>query len=280
MKIQIIGAGAMGLVLAHFLSKNNEVCIKVREGTRENYSNAEVIIDGKREKLRAEISEKFCKADITILALKSYDLPSISNIRIRGDVIFIQNGLSHLDYQIGDRNFYAVTTWAARKVSRNIAELTGRGYFRVGSPKWYLDLTFLKESGINAEWTDDIRKEMFRKAGINAVINTITSIYGVNNGVLYEPGLINYISRVVSEEITALYGAMGFNLDVYADAMETSKVTSRNFSSMLQDIWSKRKTEIDAITGELLKYSNKYGVKMSINFHLYQVIKLLEGQKD
>lgn len=279
MKIQVVGAGAMGLVLAYFLSKKNEVCIKVREGTKEYYHHVEVIIDGKRERLSAEISERFCEADITIIALKSYDLPSISSARIKGDVIFIQNGLSHLNYKIGERNFYAVTTWAAKKVSKNVAELTGRGYFRVGSPESHLDLTFLRESGINAQWTDDIRKELFRKAGINAVINTITSIYGVNNGALYEEGFINYISKLVSDEITILYKSMGIDLNVYEDAMETARITSRNISSMLQDISNHRRTEIDAITGELLNYSKEFNVKIPLNFHLYQVIKSLESQK-
>lgn len=280
MRVQIIGPGAMGLVLAYFLSKKYHVCIKVREGTLKDYENSNVMIDGNKMPLKVMFSEDYCDSEISIVALKSYDLQSIKNVRLNGDVIFIQNGLSHLGVSLGERNFYAVTTWASRKLQRNLAELTGKGYFKVGSLEGKkLDLKFLKDVGINAEWTDNIGLEIYRKAGINAVINTITSLYRVTNIEILSNPFLYYISRIASDEIELLYRKMGMEIDLFGSIRETATLTARNFSSMLQDILYGRRTEIDAITGELLRLSEKNSIEMPINNLLYNAVKSIEGQK-
>ena len=279
MKIQIIGAGAMGLVLAHFLSSKNEVILVVKKGTSERYKDVKVLIDGHYYRLNVKISEKLDEADLTLVAVKSYDLPNISDVKIAGDVMFIQNGLTHLRYKIGKRNFYCVTTWAARKIDEETSELTGRGYFRVGSEDGFLDLSFLRDTGINAEWVDDIKMELFRKAGINAVINPITAIYRIPNGAIIENQYINFISKKVSEEIQMLYNKMGLKINVWEDVEYTANVTRRNYSSMLQDILKGSRTEIESITGELLKYANSNKIEMQLNELLYNTLKNLEFQK-
>ena len=280
MKIQIIGAGAMGMVLAHFLSVKNDVILVVKKNSLEKYNDISVLIDGKKYRLNVKITEEPGDADLTIIAVKSYDLPGISNIKIKGDVLFIQNGLTHLNYKMGLRNFYCVTTWAARKTDERTAELTGRGYFRVGSEEGKLDLNVFLDAGINAEWVEDIKKELFRKAGINAVINPITAIYRIQNGAIFENNFINFVSKKVAAEIQALYDKMGLGIGVWEDVEHTAIVTRRNYSSMLQDILRGKRTEIDSITGELLRYASSYNIGMQLNEMLYNTLKRLEVQKD
>lgn len=52
--------------------------------------------------------------------------------------------------------------------------------------------------------------------------------------------------------------------------------TARNFSSMHQDIVHKRHSEIDFITGYLLKWAAHYRLATPMNQRLYQEIKQRE----
>ncbi|MEM0126783.1 MAG: 2-dehydropantoate 2-reductase, partial [Thermoplasmatales archaeon] len=216
-------------------------------------------------------------AEITIIAVKSYDLKSVlEQYNIRGKILLIQNGLSHLGLSQRERSFYyAVTTIGARTISRGVSEITGVGYFRVGG-KERLDLSFFDGSGIRAEWVDNIEAEIYRKAAINAVINPLTAIFKVENRLIVEEPNIREISMAATGELTVLFNKIGYKFDIWKDIVDTCTVTGRNLSSTLQDITMGRRTEIDSITGEILKMADKFDIKMPINFFLYNAVKFLE----
>ncbi|MGC8644953.1 MAG: ketopantoate reductase family protein [Thermoplasmata archaeon] len=276
MKINVIGAGAMGIALSYFLSGRNEVSLIVRKGTRGEFGRIEAIHEGSRRRVNATLTEEPGEADLTIIAVKSYDLQDVLRMDINGDVLFIQNGLSHLKFRKkGMRKFYAVTTLAARTQGRGVSEITGMGYFRVGG-EGTLDISFLRESGINAEWVDDIVAELYRKAGINAVINPITSIFRVKNRDVMEDENLMNIAYPAIGELDELFRKMGYDLEIEKSVKETCRVTGENTSSMLQDLNAGRRTEIDAITGELLALGDEMNVRMPANSLLYNAVKFLE----
>ncbi|MCL5407770.1 MAG: 2-dehydropantoate 2-reductase, partial [Candidatus Thermoplasmatota archaeon] len=169
------------------------------------------------------------------------------------------------------------TTWGSKKVAKGVAELTGRGYFRVGSKSVRIDLSFLKAVGINAEWVENIEEEIYRKAAINAVINPITALFGVKNGLVSsEPELWSIASQAIGE-LEVLFSKMGYHLEIEKNVIETCKVTAENTSSMLQDIQQGRRSEIDSITGEIISLGKKQGVEMGVNKFLYESVKFLQS---
>ena len=282
MKINVIGAGSMGVVLSYFLRKKNDVSLVVRKGERSLYSNGlKLKLDGKEEMFSVDVKEDIGESDVTIVAVKSYDLESVFRDReLNGRVILIQNGLAHLGMEKeGVEKFYAVTTWGARKTGRGVAELTGRGYFRVGSDSGRMDISFLNDSGINAVWSDNIREELYRKAAINAVINPITALFGVKNGEVIKSRELWEIASAAIDELERLFSAMGYNLEVEKNVRETCSVTSENISSMLQDIQQGRMTEIDSITGEIIALGKKKGMEMKVNSFLYESVKFLQKHR-
>ncbi len=281
MKINIIGAGSMGIALAYFLQKRNEVVLTVKKGEEMYYGNGLTLIEkGKEQKFRVEISEESTRSDITVLAVKSYDLDSVfDDNNLEGRVILIQNGLAHLSIEKeGVTKIYAVTTWASKKVSRGVAELTGRGYFRVGSHSGSIDLSFLTESGINAEWVEGIDEELYRKATINAVINPITAMFGVKNGAVATNGELWNLASETIGELEDLFSRIGYRLEIEKNVLETCRVTAENTSSMLQDIQQGRKSEIDSITGEIIAIGKRNGLDMKVNRFLYDSIKFLQSK--
>ena len=55
-------------------------------------------------------------------------------------------------------------------------------------------------------------------------------------------------------------------------------LTAENISSMLQDIRALRHTEIDYITGFLLKRAWAHGIPVPENTHLYELVKRKESE--
>jgi 2-dehydropantoate 2-reductase len=281
MRINIIGPGAMGIVLSYFLHDRNEVVLTVKKDEKELYeSGLKLIRKGESKIFSIEISDKVEEADVTIVAVKSYDLPSVyRDPGLKGKVILIQNGLAHLDIERkGISKIYAVTTWGARRISKGVAELTGTGYFRLGSDSVTLDLTFLRESGISAEWVLNIKEELYRKAAINAVINPITSLFGVKNGSVTKEKELWDVASVAIAELDDLFIKMGYRLEIGKNVAETCNVTAENVSSMLQDLKTGRMTEIDSITGEILKLGEKFSMEMRVNRLLYDSVKYLQSR--
>lgn len=281
MKINIIGAGSMGIALAYFLQKRNEVVLTVKKGEGKYYDDGLTLIDkGKERKFNVEISEESTRSDITIVAVKSYDLGSVFGGRgLEGRVILIQNGLAHLNIESdGVTKIYAVTTWASKKVSRGVAELTGRGYFRLGSHSGRIDISFLTNSGINAEWIEGIDEELYRKAAINAVINPITAMFGVKNGVVATSAELWALASETIGELEDLFSRIGYRLEIEKNVLETCRVTAENTSSMLQDIQHGRKSEIDSITGEIIAIGKRNGLDLKVNRFLYESIKFLQSK--
>ncbi|MGC9294812.1 MAG: ketopantoate reductase family protein [Thermoplasmata archaeon] len=277
MRINIIGPGAMGIILSYYLHKKNDVLLIVKEEDIDKYSDIKVIDEEREQKILVRVSSKMREADLTIVAVKSYDLENaLDTYNPKGKVLFIQNGLKHINIERGGmEKFFAVTTWAGRRIEKGRVEITGRGYFRIGG-KGNLDLTVFRDSGINAEWSDNIIQELYRKASINSVINPITAIFKVRNGSILENPYLWSIARIVAAENKALLEKMGYDINVENDVNETCRVTSKNVSSMLQDVMNNKRTEIESISGELVRLGEKYGMNMPLNRMMLNAILFLE----
>jgi 2-dehydropantoate 2-reductase len=53
--------------------------------------------------------------------------------------------------------------------------------------------------------------------------------------------------------------------------------TAANHSSMLQDIRTQRHTEIDYITGYVIRRGRKHGLTLPVNSHLFDTVKRKEN---
>ncbi|MBU4189591.1 MAG: 2-dehydropantoate 2-reductase, partial [Candidatus Thermoplasmatota archaeon] len=67
-----------------------------------------------------------------------------------------------------------------------------------------------------------------------------------------------------------------FDFDVFEETKKIAKLTSENRSSMLQDIESGKKTEIDFINGAIAKIGKRHRVKTPLNSMLTVLVKALE----
>ena len=108
----------------------------------------------------------------------------------------------------------------------------------------------------------DFDREVWRKLLVNAAINPVTAAHGVVNGRLRDGPLRAEAERLLAE---ALAVALAVGVDVSAREAEDDldrvlRATAENRSSMLQDVDRGRATEIDAISGEIVRLAEHAGV--------------------
>ena len=125
---------------------------------------------------------------------------------------------------------------------------------------------------------DDIRPFLWQKLAINAAINPLTAIHNCRNGALSQPQYQAQISAIIAE-VCMVAAASGYPLDASKTSVTVEAViekTALNYSSMQQDIVRQRQTEIDAITGFIVRQANKFGLDVPQNRQLQQQILQLQ----
>ena len=212
--------------------------------------------------------------------------------------------------------FQAATTQAARlnydsETQQTIIEHTGYGETLVGyfdepnpNPNTYsnsktsTDSSFTKQQpfdkqsidtvikNLNAAigpvaWSDNHYNNLWIKLLINSIINPLTAINNVNNGALIEHHKLNLAVKALTKELSPLLQHIQPVLtwrELQEKVLAVAAATAKNSSSMRQDILFGRKTEIDFITGYILKKAQRFGCSLPRHQQLYQQVKRLEDQ--
>jgi 2-dehydropantoate 2-reductase len=116
---------------------------------------------------------------------------------------------------------------------------------------------------------------------VNCGINPVGALTGLSNGDVYKnKALRGLIVRLV-EEAVQVVEALGIELtteDPVRYALGTAKATGNNINSMLQDLQAGKRTEIDAITGEVIRLAKLYGIETPSSDAVYALVKALESK--
>ena len=293
MKILVVGAGAVGsLFAARLTAVGNHVeltgrpehisAIRARglrvEGTGAGTFRPEAIPDLGRASA----------PDAVLLTVKTFDLASAATAladRFARVVptLLPQNGLNVEQTVVGPLRRASgtdPTPWLVRAVNSVPVTLVGPGVVRqagegelvlrdpeVRSPSSEATAVFQKlfdRSGIPVRLVRDLDRELWRKALVNAAINPVTALHQVTNGRLLEAPYREEAHTLLREAQRAAQSA-GF---VFSDAEadhdldRVVRATAENRSSMLQDRDRGRPTEIDAISGEVLRAAAAHGIDL------------------
>jgi 2-dehydropantoate 2-reductase len=243
-----------------------------------------------------EAASEIDTADLILLTTKTYDaLPAIKTAKHLIDkgayVMLIQNGLG-TEERVADelqttRVLRATTCMGAVRVAPGIVEATGCGLTELGSrfPENYayvLELTeMLKKCGFDVRPSRNIEGVVWTKTLVNCGINPVGALTGFKNGEVYKnPELRDLVIRLVNEAVE-IVDALGIELtteDPVRYALGTAKATGDNINSMLQDILAGKRTEIDSITGEIIRLGKELGIDTPSNETVYSLIKAIESK--
>jgi 2-dehydropantoate 2-reductase len=207
-------------------------------------------------------------------------------VPIGGTLVLYQNGIGHselLEQALpGRRLIAAVTTEGALRIDATTVRHTGMGETRIGdghiafNTAWIERLNtnserfleemllierLLKQAGFSVFLSKQLGEEILRKLLINAVINPLTAILRIRNGELTESASRLELMKSLfheSFEILSHYGLAG-ETDLWNQVLHVCTATSRNESSMLQDVSSRKETEIEFINGAICRMAIKQG---------------------
>lgn len=299
MEVAVIGGGAVGLLFAHYLEKSGaDVTVYVRRGKQVEAlrKNGLTLIrqgnfcrtkpSAKRLKPPGEI-----KADLVIVAVKQYDLPELTpvlehSVSQKSKLLFVQNGMGHVKLMqrlTHPQIFVGVVEHGVLKKSDCEIEHTGLGVVKLAAFRGSHEVLApirdrLEHSLFPIEFRQDWYTLMAEKLLVNACINPLTALYRVENGELIHNSRFRQTMKRLFDEA---FGVIELENEesYWQNVQNVCCNTAKNRSSMLRDIETGRRTEIDAISGYLLKQAKQKKQWLPYTTFVYDSIKGMEHPK-
>lgn len=295
MKILIFGSGAIGSLFGGLLSKNNDVILIGRKNHVHaiNSNNLKIIGKSKKDiKIKAyENVNKETEPDLIILTVKSYDTDNAvkqlkSLITDKTIIMSLQNGLDNIKkikkYVSKNQIVVGITTHGAIFKKPGVINHTGIGRTTIGelngkkTPRIIQIAETFNKAEIKTTINSDIKDEIWIKAIINSSVNTLTTFFNCKNGYLLKNPILEKLVEKICIESTNVAKSEGYKFDNFIMIKKTKEVisdTSNNYSSMLQSIKQKKKTEIDSINGKIVEIGRKNNINLTLNEILTHYIK-------
>ncbi len=297
-KIAILGAGAVGqLIYQQLLADGNAPLLIVKE-QEQPQTITFTALDGKVTESTATLTSPESSSpllehvQLVIVCVKSYQVSDaiksiIGKLSSQCHIILLHNGMGpHLDVPaiLNEQGLsLGTTSQAALKHDRWHIEQTGQGstqfgHFK-GRPLAQEFKSLLLKAIPNSQWCEPILLSLWQKLAINAAINPLTAIHDCSNGTLAGAQYRHQITAVVTELVRVAL-ADGIELDKSAlinRVYEVIGLTAANFSSMHQDIFNKRKTEIESINGYVVQRAKHHQLSAKVNLSLLEQVKKMES---
>lgn len=293
MKILVVGAGAVGSLFGARLSAaGNSVQLVGRPehiaAIRAHGLRVEGTDPGTFHPEALDGIAAAALPDAVVLAVKTFHLASaaaeLGNRFPRlCPTLLPQNGLnaeSVVTEALAASHPGSVSRWLVRAVNTIPVTLVGPGLVRqagegelvlrdsrvahAASAATEVLAGALTRAGVPVRRVLDLERELWRKALVNAAINPVTALHGVPNGRLLDPPYREE-ARVLLREAQQAAESAGVpfsDSEADGDLDRVVRATAGNRSSMLQDRDRGRETEVDAISGELLRTASANGLDL------------------
>ena len=300
MKTAIIGPGAMGSLFGSLLTRAGKEVWLVgnREEQVERISSVGLTLEekGKTQIVPMNATPDVTsvgKADLVVFFVKTYDIEeAVSDALVleKEDTIFLtlQNGLGNEEAICDKVNpkkvMLGITGHGATLLESGHIRHAGWGKTFVGELDHRITDRALRiaqtfcEAGIETEVSSNIHDRVWGKLLINVGINALTALTGFKNGQLVDyPETVRLMEKLVSEaaEVAKRKGAQ-VEGDPIEKVKKAAEATRENRSSMGQDFDHRRKTEIDAINGAVVREAQVLGIRVPFNQAVTDLVKAIE----
>ncbi|GLR62673.1 ketopantoate reductase family protein [Marinospirillum insulare] len=300
----VLGAGSLGLLYAARLALTGKtVCLLVKPSQTSALNLGITLSEGEAAlakrvfvRVRSEPSSEIkiqqlilaTKAGQAVQSLKNWQ----SSLADDAEILMLQNGMGSqaevaklltaqqtlLAASVTEGAYLAKpgSVIHASKGKTQLGRWSGAG--KDAAARWASRLTI---AGLTAEVTEPIRPVLWHKLAVNSVINPLTAINNIDNGALasrdYKPQV-----DALCAEVLQVFKRLGIEEPEGGLKYRVEQVilsTAANRSSMLQDISSGKKTEIDYITGALLKAAKALKLDLKAHQSVYLAIKEAEQRE-
>jgi len=296
-RVCIAGAGVIGSLFAGYLARVTDVTVLTR---REEHARA-LNEEGLRVSGRGDFTSRVTAAtspdalpepDLVIVASKGGDVELLA-AQLGGHwpeaiLMTVQNGIGadevvarHGAWRLLTAvTFMSGTRHADTHVEYVLDTATWIGPSRgTTADDARAVAALIDSSGLKAEAFDDLRPAQWSKLIFNATVNTVAAVTGLRHdphfAALDEPSDLGLLVRNLMDEGKAVAAAAGVTLD--EDPWEMNVLATRRGNrhapSMLEDVQARRLTEVDMITGSLVREAHRLGVPVPLHEAMYSLIK-------
>ena len=285
MKIAILGAGAMGMLFGAYLSRENNVILlekdqeRVRQisecGIRIREKDGEVHFNVRA----ADISEcdSVGKVELIIVFVKAmFENDALEAARCLIDentyIMTLQNGEGHEEilrkFVPEDRIIIGTTQDNSSVIENGYINHGGAGHTYVGAVAGFSDMprkiaeTFSR-CGFATETSESIKRLIWNKLFLNASASALTAMFQTNLGFIAEDKYAWSLAEKLISEAVATANADGQSFDEAAVKSETKCHLERSkggYTSIYADIRAGRRSEVDTISGAVVKAAHRLGV--------------------
>lgn len=300
MKTVIMGAGAMGSLFGGLLaSKGEEVwLVDIWKEHVETLSSRGLIIEAGEKVQTIPVqattdAATIGKADLVLYFVKTYHTEKAVQDSLtleKDETLFLtlQNGLGneeilcrHVDRK---KVILGVTGQGATLLGPGRIRHAGRGKTYVGELDGKVTdritriAQMFQKAGIETGTSFRIYDLVWEKLFVNVGLNALAALTGLKNGqILDHPETLRLLEALVSEAVEV---ARGKGIEVTGNPLDRVKAvleaTRENRCSMGQDLDRKRRTEIDAINGAVVREAERLGISVPYNRMITDLIKVIE----
>jgi 2-dehydropantoate 2-reductase len=296
-RVCVAGPGVIGSLFAAYLARVTDVTALTR---REEHAQA-LNEQGLRVSGRGDFTSRVTAAtspddlpepDLVIVASKGGDVDRIAQ-RLAGHwpeamVMTVQNGIgadeivaAHGIWRLlASVTFMSGTRHSDTHVEYVLDTATWIGPSRGATPADARHVAQLIESsGLKAEAFDDVRPAQWSKLIFNATVNTVAALTGLRHdphfAELDEEWALGRLVRDLMDEGKAVAAAAGVALgeDPWEMNVLATQRGNRHYPSMLEDVDARRPTEVDLITGSLVREAHRLGVPVPLHEAMYRLVK-------
>lgn len=234
------------------------------------------------------------KVDLAILLVKTYvteEAVKQNKHLIGDDTLFLtlQNGAGNIEkiekYVNRDQIIAGTTSTAGFITAPGHVEHTGDGGTHVGELDGTITdrIKMVQELFVDSRLGDsevekNVMSLIWEKLIANCGINPIGSLTNLKNGDYIDESEKTWLFDQITQEALMVAEKEGIKLR-FNDSSGIRKVaeaTAANQTSMLVDIKNQRKTEIEAINGEIVNKAKKHNLEVPVNETLLNLVLLKE----
>lgn len=300
LNIAVFGVGAMGSLFGSRLSSLANVTL-IGNWTEqlEAIRRSGLITsfpDGSKTHHALRVTDDLAEvppADLALILVKSYQTARAARqaaqvLKPGGLAITLQNGLGNLEIlaeAVGwQRAGLGITAQGATILCPGHLHHAGQGPTHLarirGQEEQLAEIVNLfNAAGLETTLVENADSLVWGKLAINAGINPLTALLELPNGALAEDESLCQVMAAAASEVAQVAAAQGIRLpytDAARRAEEVSKATASNRSSMLQDVSRAAPTEIDAISGAVVRFGRRLGIPTPVNEFLLRLVKAKE----
>jgi len=300
-RVCIVGAGVIGSLFAGHLAQVCDVSVLTRRREHADALNRDGLrVSGKSERAAKVTASTDPDAlpppNVAIVATKATGLrPAIEALSSSfpdATMMTVLNGLGaeeivreHGDWPIVSAvTFMSGTRHSDTHVEYILDTETWLGPYEETPIEHVQEIAdTIAESGLKAEALPDLRPAQWSKLIFSAAVNPVAALTGLPHDFHFAEEEdftdLGHLVHGLVDEGKAVAAAAG--IELHDDPWEMNVLAtgrgSAHYPSMVEDVEAHRQTEIDLITGSLIREAERHDVHVALHTILYRLVKAKEA---